>query len=356
VLTVDGAPVAVLDALGGMNGLLVAAIGSTMDGRIELSGGGAEAQPLTGSLTTANGSRLDFDSSLGETGLRLAAVSADPGPPAGQPRPPDMPGTAPLDAKLRVTSALVNGLLANLNPILGDLVVDDRAFVSAAITEGFLPIDGDLRKLDATARVVFDSDVRFGGTMSLFRVLSIATERTGEGGIVGRIEPISITIDDGVVRYDRFRLQLDKYAMSFDGSIDLATRQASLTAYYPLAGLASTFGELSDVGETVVPIKLVGPLGALEPQVDVQSIADQTIKNRLQRELEKALDGKLPGGGGGLPSLLDPILGGGEDDDGKQGEGKKGDGKKGGGGKGGQKKGGQKKGGGKKGDGSSGGG
>jgi hypothetical protein len=239
--TARGIHSAVVDAVAGWRGLLVAAVGPRMD----LGAEATEFSRTTGTLQV----RVDTPNGW----LEARAV--------GQENALGIRDTDPLKAELQITPPLRERLLSRIHPLLADIRTTEgplRATVGGAI----IPLDGDVSRLQGDIDITI-GPVEFDSGSVTLALLSLA-EGSSRQTIPGEIEPIRAKIRNGVVTYDRFAVRIDEYTLVYSGQVDLNERTVDLRTEIPLAGLAHTFKELEGYADKiVVPLVTRGRLGEL---------------------------------------------------------------------------------------------
>jgi hypothetical protein len=239
--TARGIHSAVVDAVAGWRGLLVAAVGPRMD----LGAEATEFSRTTGTLQV----RVDTPNGW----LEARAV--------GQENALGIRDTDPLKAELQITPPLRERLLSRIHPLLADIRTTEgplRATVGGAI----IPLDGDVSRLQGDIDITI-GPVEFDSGSVTLALLSLA-EGSSRQTIPGEIEPIRAKIRNGVVTYDRFAVRIDEYTLVYSGQVDLNKRTVDLRTEIPLAGLAHTFKELEGYADKiVVPLVTRGRLGEL---------------------------------------------------------------------------------------------
>lgn len=253
--SLEQAPTAFIDALLGMGGYLTATIGPHIDGTVTASELSRTAED-GGTLTIDLRSEYGWLRGTG-TGRNGTLVVTD---------------ASAIEAELQMTPLLRDVVLARLNPLLGEVLLAEQP-LSASFSPASIPLDGDVTKLSGEIRMTI-GDVRLDQRSPMFAILAMADVR--EAGLVAHIEPVNITIDNGVISYDRFNLQIDRFEMPYSGQINLATRQVRLRTALPLAALRIRELEriAADAGDLEIPLVTRGTLGEplaleIDPDFDV---------------------------------------------------------------------------------------
>jgi hypothetical protein len=264
-------PTALLDAMAGMDGLLVAALGPRLEGEATARSLSFTTGTLEARLATTNGSL-----SLWAAGREGALV---------------VPESKPLAAQLEITPPLRQRLLARIHPLLADIRTTEQP-LRATVRSASVPFGGAVAGLNADlemtiGRVEFDSGSITLALLAAFNASNAAT-------IPGEIEPIVARIRKGVVTYERFAVRIDKYTLVYSGSMDLNTRTVDLRTEIPLEGLARSIEELRGYAEYVtVPIVMRGPFDQARPELDpdfdvAAAIAEAGARGALDEALDKA--------------------------------------------------------------------
>jgi hypothetical protein len=246
--TANGVHSAVLDALAGWQGLLVAAVGPRMD----LTASARKFSRTTGHVAarveTTNG-WLDIPRALGrDNALRIHG---------------DEEKLA--TAELEITPPLRERLLSRIHPVLGDIRTTEHP-VRATVSGAFIPMDADVSRLRADLDITI-GPVEFDSgsvTLAILQLFNASNAQT----IPGEIEPIKARVRKGIVTYERFAVKIDKYTLVFSGRIDLNKQTVDLRWQMPLDGLALSIKELrGKVDGIVVPLWTHGPLD--DPKTDL---------------------------------------------------------------------------------------
>ena len=281
---VSDAPTHVADALLGLEGLLVAAIGPQTSASFKASNFSPQSGAIRGELTATNGS------------LQGRIVGRD--------NALILPRKTPLKAELQITPPLRQRLLAKIHPVLADIRSTEQP-VRMSIEAGLLPLDGDVSRMKANIEITI-GNVEFNSgsvTLGLLTILNASNAKT----IPGRIEPIIAKIRKGVVTYDRFEVIIDKYTLAYSGRIDLNTQTVDIRTEIPLDALAVTIKELQGYADQiVVPLVTRGKFGNLKTRIDPDfDMAGAIAEAGLTGLLKEGLGGK----GLDLGKLLGEALG-----------------------------------------------
>ncbi len=275
-------PTILADAALGMQQLLVAALGVEMKSDFTAAGFSRSAGRIDGSIVTPNG---DLTGALvAKPGL---LVSVD---------------EAPLYGSLEVTPALRERLLRKIHPILADVRTTEDRLRFRATGPLQLPTDGDVTKLNGdfeitTGKVEFTAGSKTLGLMGLFMA-------NPNESIPGSIDPIIVHLRDGIVTYDRFTVNIDKYTMLYQGKIDLPNDRVDLRTEVPLEALGRSFEEMKGyVDRLVVPIVTRGSIGDPKTEIDPEfDLAGAAVESGLGGLIDDALKEK------GIGDLLGDLF------------------------------------------------
>ncbi|MHC4709495.1 MAG: hypothetical protein ACYTA3_03490, partial [Planctomycetota bacterium] len=270
--TANGVHSAVVDALAGWQGLLVAAVGPRMD----LTASARKFSRTTGHVAarvdTTNG-WLDIPRAQGrENALRIRGEERQ------------------ATAELQITPPLRERLLSKIHPVLGDIRTTEQP-VRATMGGAIVPMDADMSRLRADLDITIGA-VEFDSgsvTLAILQLFNASNAKT----IPGEIEPIKARIRKGIVTYERFAVKIDKYTLVFSGRIDLNTQTVDLRWQMPLDGLALSIKELrGKVEGIVVPLWTHGTFDKYKTDLDPdykieEDLLDVGIKTIFDELLKK---------------------------------------------------------------------
>ena len=279
-----GIPTVVVDGFAGMKGLLVATVGDRMDGEATARRFTRTSGTLDIRVEAPNG-WIDGKVLGHENALRI--------------------GATPIKAELEITPPLCKALLYKIHPVLADIRSTEQP-LRVTVSRGTIPLDGDVSRLDADIAMTIGAVQIDSGSVSL--ALLTLFNASNAQTIEGFIEPISVRIRKGVVTYERFAVQLDRYTLVYSGSIDLNTRTADLRTEMPLAGLAMSVRELRGYADQIiVPLVTRGPLDNLKTEIDPDfDLAGAAFEAGFRGLLNEVLkDEGIP-----LGDILEGIFGG----------------------------------------------
>jgi hypothetical protein len=282
--TAKKVPTAVADAFLDLQGLLVAAVGPQMNARFIADDFSFDSGQLDVRIDTTNG-WLEASVRGRENALRTFKDK-------------------PIGAELAITPPLRQRLLQKIHPILADVRTTEQP-LRVAVPLAVVPGGGDVSKLRAdihitVGKVAFDSGSTTLGLLRLFN-------QKGKQTIPGEIEPISATIRNGIVKYEKFAVHIDKYTMNYSGEINLVKRTVNLKTEVPLKALGETFRELEPYAEDIsVPLVTRGKFGDVKTTIDPDfDLAGAAAKAGFKGALQELLRGKGGSGGG---SFLEDLL------------------------------------------------
>lgn len=275
VITMQGnarnIPTAIIDGLTQQDGLLVQGLGPTVTMNLNMRGFSADGGDLT---ATAVSERAN---------ARISGTMRQ--------------GRFIADDTAQVTLSIITpdfgARLTQGLPLVGSLektTAEEPATVS--ITSLVLPLDGDLRGLNG--RITFDpGEARFGVSPSFTPVLRFIDEPR-EAIIGRRLQPISLTVNEGVMRYDRFDIPIGEFIFGMQGTADLVNRRLDVITFVPfgavaedvIGGVTAQITRLPGVGPqaaqaiTTVPFRARGEFGRFSVQPDLE-----LLTRELQRQL-----------------------------------------------------------------------
>ncbi|MCA9298574.1 MAG: hypothetical protein KDA28_05880, partial [Phycisphaerales bacterium] len=245
-------PTSLVDALVGGGGMLTEALGPVVWLRVNAE------DLLTGAAT------VSLEANSDRASAKLKAHTTD--------------GIAtleqPLDLQVtRVTPTLTAATLTLL-PLVGN--VEKRADdAPARIYSDDLrfPVDLDYAKLNG--RILLDpGEARFSTSTTFGRLLNL-----GENVVGRRLEPLMITITNGVATYDTWTVPLGEFEIQSEGSVNLVTRTVDIVTYVPLGAVSDEVAGIFNTGigaafpmkrTTMVPLRTKGPMGRAKTEPDVK--------------------------------------------------------------------------------------
>lgn len=257
--TLTRTPTALLDAIISMRGYLTAAVGEEMNATVNARNFSKTSGTIALDVTSPNGKL----SARGEG--RDGALMIKEG--------------QPITAELQITPLMRDRILKPLNPMLGDLVSTERP-IRVSFARATLPLEGGVKRLSGDVSLDIGK-VNFRPLSPFASVLQLSQGR-GTANLGGRVDPVSVTIRQGVVKYDRFLVHLDRVAFPFAGEINLDTRQVRLQSPLPLGEVVHAFGADLPAAVRAVEVPLI-TTGTID---NVKVTADFSDKQFLSRMAE----------------------------------------------------------------------
>ena len=274
----DDVPVAIADAMSNTDGLLADSLGPQVDLDAEISNARLiPGQPPAADLRfSVRGPRADA-SGYGRLENHIISM----------PEPQTI-------LTVREVRPEIAERFSELIPEL--LQVEKRPEDGPAVirTEGLqIPTNGDWAKGQGKATIALGT-ARFRTSSLLAGVLK-ATGQRREGQVGRRIDPIEVSMTNGLVTYTPFKLPLGDLTIESEGTVNLAANEMNVLVWLPMAALsdeaAGSFntGLGSLVGRsipgfgtaTTVPWRVSGPLDGPSirpaPQVLIQRRGDELL-------------------------------------------------------------------------------
>ncbi|HYF15683.1 MAG TPA: hypothetical protein VD971_11500 [Phycisphaerales bacterium] len=296
-----GVPTALVDALARKDGLLVDALGPIVRVNADVRGfplgdaPGGDPGSLTASLESDR-ARANITGDLREAVLVT---------------------TQPVTASLsQITTALSGRFLKGL-PLFGSF--EKQSADAPAMLRGenvTIPLSNDLGRLNGVF-TIDPGEARFSTSGAFSRLLDVA----GLGGVNGmigqRLQPLTVTVREGVATYPYYEIPLGEFTIATEGRVDLVGRKLDVITWVPIGALTDQAAGRFNTGlgslttraapvlsaASMVPFRTSGALDNPETDADMSLFAETTLKNlrpdRLIRE--------------GVGSLLDRIRGDGEE-------------------------------------------
>jgi hypothetical protein len=249
-------PTDFVDALAKQNGLLVAALGPAVSVNLR-----AERFPL--------GAGSGSDSGFLDAGLTSQRATAKVrGSASGNVFVAD----SPMEVRItEITKELTEKLVKGL-PSIGSIEkkpTDVPAMVTASNLRA--PTDGNLANLNADV-LIDPGEARFGTSALFGRILKPLGQKTE--GVVGRkLEPLTLTIRNGVATYSKYSLPLGEFRFDSEGTVDLVGKQLDVITWIPLGALTDEAAGAFNTGLgsllqgtkvtdalTLLPFRSKGPL------------------------------------------------------------------------------------------------
>jgi hypothetical protein len=285
--TLQNMPTAAADALLGLDGLLIAAIGP------DLTNATITAKEFS---RDAGWTQVDLQTTHSRLTGRVKGIGAALRTTANDPP----------HATLELSPALRERLLKRIHPLLADIRTIEQP-ITMDVTKPFvLPLDGDLTKLRGVLELTIGAVEFDSGSLSL---AALRAFKTGQAVVPGSIGPVVINVQSGVVTYEQFVVQIDEYRFQYSGTTNLVTDEINLTTRLPIEALDSTFHELEDIARYAEGIDVLMVLkgspdnpkleftAQLNPDVIQKELGDE-IEKAIGEEAGKVIDDILKGFGG----------------------------------------------------------
>lgn len=256
-------PVALLDALAGANGLLVAMIGdrAVTDVSLQRVAADRSAGTFTATMKAPRADARVFgrfeDGSL---------VLSDQGESSTQ------------AALTRIEPALSQRLLEPIFPLFTSFERADSERPTMITTSQLsVPTNGDFTKLNGSISVDLGS-MRFAAAPLLAAVLD-ATSNNTEGALLANVKPIDVLFQQGVATYSDLTIPWGSFDLQSRGTIDLVRKKMDVVAFVPLAGLGGDFrrtvqGTPGLDKLAMIPLRAKGDLGKARLQLDPDLISE----------------------------------------------------------------------------------
>ena len=261
--TFTNLPTAFIDAIGRVQGVLVASVGEVIDGTASFT----EFSKQTGWVD------LDLRSTHGTlTGwVRGLPASFQ---------------TATIDERrlrgsLHVTPGFSQRVLRFLSPVFETVESAEEPVRFECTDKLLLSHDGDLRRLRGDISLTCGR-VKLKPSSDLFGLLALAGEQREL--VDGYLHPATFRIRRGVAETNDLVLELDRFTIRMEGTVDLVTERVDCRWSVPVSGLARSFHELEDFQHLDVPLITTGTLNA--PKTE---IAPEFMERVLQAGAEEAL-------------------------------------------------------------------
>lgn len=286
-------PTALVDALAQQNGLLVDALGPTASVSLR-----AENFSKTGgSLSLEAGSERASAKVKGNSGAGVFAISE------------------PLNVSIiEITQALAARFVTGM-PLVGSIEkvkTDQPATIVASALR--VPLDSDLSKLNGQIQID-PGQAKFTASEQFGPILNLAAQKT-MASVGNKLEPMSITITNGVAEYAPWALPLGEFKLATEGKVDLVQKKVDVLTWIPLGALseetaklvskANLGGALGDIlggkkeqdkkknDGLMIPFRTKGSFGKTKTEPDLELLAKQAIDNAKPEDLlQKGLDSIL---------------------------------------------------------------
>jgi len=284
-------PTALLDAVSGMDGLLVDALGPTTSVEIRAEG------------LSREGGRVD---ATAKTDFAEAKIS-------GRVEGGELVAEgAPVVTIRRISQGLGDRVFESALPMLAQFektAEDEPATVTASGLR--VPMDGDIGKLNGRVTMALGT-LRFE-TSSIFGELLKATGNRTGGRIGRKVKPFDVTIENGVVRYERVELPIGEFTIVARGMVDLVNQRMDIVTFVPVLAVADEVVKVSRFapGLTMIPIRTRGAIGKAKSEVALELILEEGLPGTILGGVGDAAGGAAEGVGGiitGLGDLLNDAL------------------------------------------------
>lgn len=283
-------PTALVDALAKQDGLLVDALGPVASVSLR-----AENFSKTGgSLSLEAGSERAKAKVKGNSGAGVFAISE------------------PLNVSvMEITQALASRFVKGM-PLVGSIEkvkTDQPATVVA--TQLRVPLDNDLAKLNGQIQID-PGQAKFTASEQFGPILNLAAQKT-MASVGNRLEPMSITITNGIAEYAPWTLPLGEFKLATEGKVDLVQKKVDVLTWIPLGALseetaklvskANIGGALGDLlggkkdqdkkknDGLMIPFRTKGSFGKTKTEPDFELLAKKAVDQVKPDDLlNKGLD------------------------------------------------------------------
>jgi hypothetical protein len=235
-------PTAIIDAAAQQDGLLVDALGPTVNMTANASG------------VSMTGGQLSAEVTSERANAKLAGAINNGA----------FVAQGPVTANLtRITPEMGKRLTKGL-PMVGTFEKTASEAPATVVANGLtVPLDGNLTKLNGAVR--FDpGEAQFTTSGAFTQLLKITQQK--QSGVVGRrLDPLNVSIKSGVATYDRYKIPLGDLTLDTQGTVDLVQRQLDVITYVP-------FGALTDQAAGILNSGLGKTLGGAIPTIEQASM------------------------------------------------------------------------------------
>lgn len=211
----------------------------------------------------------------------------------------------PSEARLSVITPEASRILFEpLFPIFSNIEkrADQRPTL-LSVDRMALPVDGDLTKLSGRFTLDF-GEIAFATPPIVGSILS-ATGNRADGTIGTRLQPLAVTIEQGVASYEPWAIPIGEFTLQMSGKVNLAEQRVDeVMIYVPIGALAreisDQFTRIPLIGQAgMAAFRLSGPVGNLQIQPVLDPAALLGIPGTRQQ--------------GGIGNPLRDLIGGGRD-------------------------------------------
>lgn len=204
---IDNIPVAIIDNLAHLGGKLTAALGPTVNVKLQAEDSMVNSGAGSIFMTSENG-KLNINKASWKDNILTISE--------------------PVYAELNMTDEMSNTLLNNVNPMLYDIKKKSGP-ISLNVSALQLPFNGDLKKLNADAILDLGLiDVPSNGLMSDLLGNIGTTKKDMPESTSTTVPPVHITITNGKLHHDQLVLQSDKFEIITGGDVYLADKDKPL--------------------------------------------------------------------------------------------------------------------------------
>lgn len=219
-------PLAWVDAVAATDGIVVRACGDRADATVDIVSPAPGAMDISATVDTTY-----LDARVPRVKVAGGFAQVDP--------------DRPIDVSLVLNEAIRHELLEPVNPILSD--IKDAPPIKVSLSRVRWPMDGNLAKLDADARVEV-GDVTVVKNNQLLGVLQQFKSST-DPAVPANVGPLVATVRAGQLAYRDFIIGVDRMGtqwqlvLNFSGDIDLSRDPAwarAITARYPASSIVRT--------------------------------------------------------------------------------------------------------------------
>lgn len=305
-----GIPTALVDALSKKDGMLVDALGPTVDVMVS-----AEKVPLEG-LGGKSGPQIRITANSARASANITGgVSENVFNSSG-------PVTVSV---VEITKALAQRYISSV-PVVETLEkVQGQRPATITGNDLTIPLNNDMSRLNGT--VVLDpGEINFQMSSGFGKLVSDKVLK--QKGVVGqKLEPVNTAFTNGVGHLQRYKFPLGEFTLELEGDVDLVKERVDIVTWIPvtlladeaigglagvLPGGANPLLKLSDFTASVreliplVPYRTKGPMNAPNPSLvpDGKLLAQEFERNGgWQKVLQRMISGR---GGDLLDGLLKP--------------------------------------------------
>lgn len=270
---VFNAPSHILDALANQDGLLAEALGPIVAVTIKTQGASQASGKL---IVTMTSPRAEMELAGMITGGTFIAE--------GEPK-----------VKLHTMTSDLGRMLLSGMPLIGSF--EKRAEDGPAqikVTGLRVPLDGHLERLNGDFTVELGL-ARFETSGVFGTLLRVAKQR--EAGMVGRrLQPLSLSIKDGVLTYARWKVPLGEFTFDTRGTVDLVNGRLDIVTYLPFGALTDEAAGSFNTGlgrlvtgavpfieqATMVPFRTRGGYADATTEPDIELFLTETGRTLLR--------------------------------------------------------------------------